>query len=363
MSSETANGCSRLKRYKSRNLRVSVQTISEEPKERAAGVAVGTAVVGVVMGLKKGALFTAVKSLTYAKKGVLMALVKKKAFLRIGSLTTVRKAAAVDPKKATWRDVCKSIVLGLTVFGTYELIAYHLLAGVDESDMTKYLSITLGKMTDDSDTVEWRLHKSGHATAAEQSSVLSHVGAGLCSGLAQSMVQVAWEQSIVRDTPHSWRYIQGRALHHSIGYASLFGTYEALRRSMTKAVHDGFVMVGHEDPNLLVQTRLWLGPQYEWIIRREDGVYDVTPVSLVTSFLAGGLAGQVHHVVSHYSRCWLFGQPSALQLRPLLASFGPTSIIFLAFQFGGELSERILGEAFGEVELPERMAGESAAHT
>ena len=66
----------------------------------------------------------------------------------------------------------------------------------------------------------------------------------------------------------------------------------------------------------------------------------------MASFVAGGVAGQAHFVMSHYLRQWktsprkspvVFKPP---KVRATMGAFLPTALSFLAFQYGGELAER-----------------------
>jgi hypothetical protein len=192
-------------------------------------------------------------------------------------------------------ELAKSAVLGITVFGTYEYLIQH--------DM---------KVNGDTNA---------------QSIVLVHMGAGACAGLVQSSVLTTWELTSKltshHSIPHNWRgsFLARRAVHHAIGYASLFGTFEATRRLSLYAVRP------------LEETH----PR---------------ATSLATIFLAGGIAGQVHHFVNYVTIHWKSQlstdlgkhtrQYSHLPNRTAnLATFGPTAVCFVAFHFGEELTEQI----------------------
>ena len=58
-------------------------------------------------------------------------------------------------------------------------------------------------------------------TVEQQTSLLAHIGAGLCSGVAQSIVMTGWEYLNTRDI---YKHFGPRAVHPTIGYASLFGS-------------------------------------------------------------------------------------------------------------------------------------------
>jgi hypothetical protein len=226
----------------------------------------------------------------------------------------------------------------MSVFGSYEYIAYHLLANTNNLE-----EVLHAQALDDNDNSNSSIHiaKSLYVTAAEQSPVVAHFGAGVCSGLAQSVVMTVWEHWTTTTKPESrqsWPHIGRRAVHHAVGYASLFGSYEWFRRHIHHGLHSYLLTDDHQRDMLAMMA------DYPWM-RREDGLYDVTPIALVTSFVAGGMAGQVQHVVSHATRQWQSTGMFAVRVVPLQATFGafgPTALAFVAFQYGGELTERMM---------------------
>jgi hypothetical protein len=192
-------------------------------------------------------------------------------------------------------ELAKSTVLGMTVFGTYEYIVHHYM-----------------KVNGDTDA---------------RSTVLAHMGAGACAGLVQSSVLCTWELTSKLTShpsaPHNLRgsFLTRRAVHHATGYASLFGTFEAMRRLLVYASHP----LEEKNPHA---------------------------ISLATTFLAGGIAGQVHHFVSYITSHWKLQLSTDLtqharQYLPLsnwrtnMSAFGPTALCFVAFHYGEELTERI----------------------
>lgn len=195
-----------------------------------------------------------------------------------------------------------------------------------------------------------------------------HVAAGALAGGAQSIVLDGWE--IGSYWLHRQRYraqhgghapdvaslinaplVLRRLYHHSLGYLSLFGTYEFMRRQGEEHVRE-----------LLQSGEPWVAERLDGLLKRdiihrkpatfkEDSeTYDLTAIPLLVSFGAGGFAGQAHFVVSHYLR--QLRKSSELthhQIRhPRMAvicmAFVPTAFSFVAFQFGGELTERLLEE-------------------
>jgi hypothetical protein len=143
----------------------------------------------------------------------------------------------------------------------------------------------------------------------ERTPLLAHLVAGALAGFVQSLIMDTWEVATYRWTHRRkssfsdyWRmgvnknFIARRIVHHSVGYATLFGTYESIRRSILQGT------VGYlssESPSV-VDTMLRL-EQFGLTYRNERAVCDRTMLHVVASFVAGGFAGQAHFIVGHYS--------------------------------------------------------------
>jgi hypothetical protein len=69
------------------------------------------------------------------------------------------------------------------------------------------------------------------------------------------------------------------------------------------------------------------------------------PSGLVSTFLAGGLAGQFHHVLTHYTSHWKSSNrrklPPVPRLRHTLSSFLPMALCFSAFEHGVEACDHL----------------------
>ena len=199
-----------------------------------------------------------------------------------------------------------------------------------------------------------------------------HMGAGALAGAVQSIVLDGWE--ITSYWIHRQRYrhlhhghapdilqlvntslVTRRLIHHSLGYMTLFGTYECGRRQgqalVRNALQSGEPWVANGLDWLL--ERGWIGTTTHTTTRdnQHHEMYDLTALPLLISFGAGGVAGQCHYIVSHYLRqlhkSTDHGHPHPHRVRHISASslcvaFLPTAISFMAFQYGGELTERYL---------------------
>ena len=192
-----------------------------------------------------------------------------------------------------------------------------------------------------------------------------HLGAGALAGAAQSVVLDGWE--ILSYWTHRQRYrhlheghapdlislintplVIRRLIHHSLGYMTLFGTYECLRRYGEDQVR-----------NVLQSGEPWVTKHLDWLLengiigtrlaRNNEEIYDLTSVPLLISFGAGGFAGQAHYIVSHYLRQWRKATDHSHHtvrhptVPTTFIAFFPTALSFMAFQYGGEFTERVLG--------------------
>lgn len=135
--------------------------------------------------------------------------------------------------------------------------------------------------------------------------------AGTIHGLASSLMEG-------NTTAHSMtRYTAFNTIHHSMAHAMLFGSYETIKRTMLQ----------FSDDEERLQNRAYY---------------------LVTLAFAGGLAGQIQHMASHYVEAglglsnhtlqmdWRSTLSTPMAIRPLLWAFPPSAIGFVAFEYGKE---------------------------
>jgi hypothetical protein len=183
-----------------------------------------------------------------------------------------------------------STLMGIAVFGTYDGILHG-----------------------------WQhQHQHQHgSTEKEMASVALHTTAGAAAGVARSVFWMIWEGAVHQHFRQP-RFFIRTTLHHSVGYGALFGSYQAFRHSLA-------------------------------------GIFDQTSPSsvndshhhhhrLINISLAGGFAGQVHHVVSHYTshaKVFYPSLPPPPRLRPTVLSFGPMALGFLAFEYGAETMDEL----------------------
>ena len=264
-------------------------------------------------------------------------------------------------------EFTKSSVLGITVFGLYELLILQRVNEEKHSVDKHDAFVTVYRNHNQQSIQTLAAQVSVHPADSVIHTLLPlsyHMGAGALAGACQSIVLDGWE--ILSYWIHRQRYrhlhdghapdmislvntplVLRRLVHHSLGYMTLFGTYEFLRRQGQERVRSA-----------LQSGKPWVADRLDWLL--EQGVigtrmtcdrqemYDLTWLPLVISFSAGGFAGQAHYIVSHYLRQLRKATDhSHHRVRHPTASstciaFLPTAIGFMAFQYGGELTERFL---------------------
>jgi hypothetical protein len=141
-----------------------------------------------------------------------------------------------------------------------------------------------------------------------------HFGAGSLSGsihgLASSLLDGSGSHTSLA------RFTLFNTIHHSLAHSLLFGGYESIKRLLVTQLHE------------IDRATQYYGGAY------------------LTAFgIAGGLAGQLQHLASHYTEHWLGLDNASLRLqhrvpppipamRPLFYAFPPSAIGFIAFEYG-----------------------------
>ena len=125
-------------------------------------------------------------------------------------------------------------------------------------------------------------------------------------------------------------------IHHSLAHSVLFGSYQLTKRLLVSQMHS------HNSEDNDNNTALGYGNNSD-------------TMRVATIALAGGIAGQFQHVISHFSEQWVLlnhtstTSPSTSLLRRVtlsswptwrstLMSFPPSAIGFLAFEYGKQLN-------------------------
>jgi len=154
-----------------------------------------------------------------------------------------------------------------------------------------------------------------------RASVLTHIWAGALGGGAHGLAASVWDAVAGRGNvaPTTTTTTARFLLHHATAHATLFGTYEGSKR--------------------------WLLASLSGLREHDETIRHLSSVEyLGVVAVAGGLSGQAQHLVSHYSEQVILCKPertaskrvilSPILLRPLVAAFLPSSIAFVAFEYG-----------------------------
>ena len=197
--------------------------------------------------------------------------------------------------------------------------------------------------------------------------LLAHCGAGAVSGMAFSMVLDGWDvcrrvwnkgraDAVVRKL--NTDFLLRRMVHHTLGYATLFGSYECFRRVLVEGMQSYFFSCHPSVP-----VTLQYAERCGLVQRTGANQFDMTAVPMLTAFFAGGFAGQAHFVADHYTRNWKLQAIqknkrrsvafNRLPLRPMMASFLPTALCFVAFQYGAELYDRVMEDEQSSYAYPD----------
>uniref|UniRef100_A0A7S4UUY9 Uncharacterized protein n=1 Tax=Ditylum brightwellii TaxID=49249 RepID=A0A7S4UUY9_9STRA len=294
------------------------------------------------------------------KKQSINIAIRRRAFRSIGERTTTPRAPCATKKtlpiwirtSAILGLISKNIMYGLTVFGVYDFIT------------AKY-----------------------HSTHYNQNPFSLHFTAGAFAGLAQSSLLYLSElfhdhmllkrlalarekndkqqkQRQPRAYLHNKTYLFRRMVHHSLGYATLFGVYNFFQIHLEEYHHSFLLTLQRDgkDQNEMKRAKNDSGGDQHWI-------YYPNTSSLFCCFIAGGIAGQTHYALSHYTEHWKtramepqikstkVGPKNQMSLKTIwkhvpkrpsvysiAASFVPTSVTFVAFEFGGTfVTSNIMG--------------------
>lgn len=189
-------------------------------------------------------------------------------------------------------DLVKNTLLGLAVFEAYGAVIER---------MAPISSTNKGEKRD----------------PYAQASVTTHAFAGSVGGFSHGVAGTVWDT--IAAAPESRRSVlrtmPRMVVHHGLAHSVLFGGYEGAKR----------VFLSYLNSNS----------------EQLEGIEPVTRIEFLGCVaVAGGLAGQAQHLLSHYSeQVFTSGTPETVRwsgttLRPLLFAFIPSSIAFVALEYG-----------------------------
>ena len=268
----------------------------------------------------------------------------------------------------------KSSILGVVVFGLYEYLVLQRVNQQKDAGHNRqkiFVNVYCKVAADETNQTPRSAQMSVHPSTSAVHTLLPityHMAAGALAGACQSIVLDGYEIFSYWVHRHQYRHLHGghapdmislvntslvirRLVHHSLGYMTLFGTYECLRRQGQNHIR-----------NILQSGEPWVADRLDWLLEQgiistrkstlandDKELYDLTSVPLFISFGAGGFAGQAHYIVSHYLRQWRKATDHGhhhvvrhVRVGTTCMAFLPTAISFMAFQYGGEITERVL---------------------
>jgi hypothetical protein len=181
--------------------------------------------------------------------------------------------------------------------------------------------------------------------------VIVHAGSGMSAGVARSIFWMGWEKAVHKKKwiqEHPWFCVR-TTIHHAIGYGALFGSYQGMRQSLVSVdplsiISDGATAVLKE-----------MNDSSEESVWNPSSVTDSIPFAYTV--VAGGIAGQVHHVLNHYTSHWKQFRtkiPPLPRFHPTISSFGTMALCFAAFEHGPNAVEGMMGSVNKTIEALEK---------
>ncbi|KAL3936319.1 MAG: hypothetical protein SGBAC_008334 [Bacillariaceae sp.] len=260
-----------------------------------------------------------------------------------------------QPSAQRWKQIrafagnlVKNTLLGLAVFESYGYVVDQLappptppsaeMIHRSANDSSRNAKEAKNEVANDQDFVDD--HSEDLSTVLNdepdeyaRASLVSHWTAGAVAGsvhgVATSVLEGPMGGANIAISRKIWiQHAAYHTLHHIFAHSVLFGSYEFLKRSILHELHHG------DDFETDGLKPTFLGGSY-----------------LAGFALAGGLSGQLQHLVSHYTASLNFESgitstklahrlvtPRAPAVRPVLMAFPPSAIGFIAFEYGKKLT-------------------------
>ena len=230
-------------------------------------------------------------------------------------------------------NLVKNTILGMAVFESYGYVVGQMAPAPAESmhDSKIYVaskdSLSNLGMDDDDDDASPILLLEGAPDEYARASIKAHWTAGAVAGSVHGVATSVLETNL--SAKKLWvQQAAYHTLHHTLAHSVLFGSYEFLKRSIFQQLTAN-----------------------EHVVAGEDKLSYLAGSHLAGFAVAGGLAGQLQHLVSHYTESLTFESgitsnklahrlvvPRAPAMRPLLMAFPPSAIGFIAFEYGKSLT-------------------------
>ena len=233
-----------------------------------------------------------------------------------------------EKKLARWTRIqsfagtlLKNTLLGMAVFESYGYVIGTLAPQKDDEylDVDENAQLLIDDVGDDNDSSQIFIQDEPDEYARAHLS--AHFGAGCIAGSVHGVSSSFMDGSHFFKHRTYWlRYLALNTIHHTFAHSLLFGSYECIKRPLISMIRS------------LDQSTQYFDATY-----------------LISFGLAGGIAGQLQHIASHATE-QVFGlanttptlkiSSSRLSLpafRPILSSFPPSAIGFVAFEYGKKL--------------------------
>lgn len=218
-------------------------------------------------------------------------------------------ASLAQRTKLFGQNLLKNTLLGFAVFESYGYIIRKFAPAELDPDATILPVVERTLMDEESGKVVL-----DEPDEYARASLSLHYGAGSLAGSIHGLASSILDGS---GSPTGLaRFTLLNTIHHSVAHSLLFGGYESIKRLLVTQLHE------------------------------IDGATQYYGGAYLTAFgIAGGIAGQLQHLASHYTEHWLGLDNASLRLqfrvpapipamRPLLYAFPPSAIGFIAFEYG-----------------------------
>jgi hypothetical protein len=167
--------------------------------------------------------------------------------------------------------------------------------------------------------------------------VVIHAGAGVAAGVARSFFWMAWERAFHQS---NWilshpKFCVRTTMHHAGGYGALFGSYQGIRQFLV-----------HTDPLSIFDRAFSIfDGQDETSDTTDELLHSPRFIPFTYTVISGGLAGQIHHVLNHYTSHWRQFRthiPRLPRFYPTMSSFGTMALCFAAFEHGPQAMDGLI---------------------
>lgn len=238
----------------------------------------------------------------------------------------------------------KNTFIGIAVFETYEHVIDHFEKSTLENHYYSTTSTTITANVEEGLNNGAPKSPRFHKKSTSGTSLAQHFYAGTAAGSVHSILHLSFESisffklhrfrvNVYPTLPFLLSHGSRDICHHGLSHALMFSTYEGMKRLLPSTLYN--------DQKTTYNTA-----------GQKHGT--VSFLNIVTIGVAGGVAGQVHHVASHVLESLLFvteHRPKQQQGRSIRAisknivpssrsiarSFLPSALGFIAFEFGKSL--------------------------